>query len=116
LDVLEPRDLVPASVTAWESTASREYRVEFNEEVAAVDGSFSAVPALGALEVSAVGGILRIVAESDAAPGAPVAVEGPVRDASGNTTSFVCPSGVQSAPAEIGSTRSSRKVLPRFRM
>ncbi len=90
-DALEPRDLTPAGVVAWDSSGSRELLVEFDEEIHPAPGGFAAAPDLGVLETLAEGSRLRIRTGADAAPGRAFSLEGLVEDASGNTTSFVLP-------------------------
>ncbi|HSV56809.1 MAG TPA: hypothetical protein VLH39_06845, partial [Magnetospirillaceae bacterium] len=90
-EVLTPRDLSPPGVTAWDSTGPREYVIQFNETVDANPVDFSADPDLGAVEVFPEGFSLRIAVSAAAGPGAPISLEGTVRDAADNSTSFVLP-------------------------
>ena len=90
-DTLDPRDLSPPSVTAWEAVGSREYRIDFDEDVSAEGADFLISPPLGALEVAADGNRLSILAEAGADSGGRLTLEGTVRDAAGNETLFVLP-------------------------
>lgn len=89
--VLKPRDLTPPSVTSWTSSGERELRIEFDEEIEADPGLFALAPALGSLAVAATGAALTITADAEAVPGRSYSLEGTVRDAGGNSTSFVLP-------------------------
>jgi len=90
-NALEPRDLAPASVTAWGSVESRELCVDFNEDITAAAADFAVVPDLGSLEIWTEGGRLRVKTERAADPGQTIALEGIVQDVAGNTTRFVLP-------------------------
>lgn len=90
-EVLAPRDLTPPSVRVWDSTGAGAFTVEFDEEVEAVPGDFASDPDLGSLEVRSEGNRIRIETESLLPPGSALSLEGIVRDAAGNSTSFVLP-------------------------
>jgi hypothetical protein len=89
--ILAPRDLTPPSVASWNSEGSREFVVEFDEDVSATPSGFAVVPAMGTLTVQAEGKDLKITSEAAAVPGASYSLEGTVLDACGNSTSFVLP-------------------------
>lgn len=90
-EVLEPRDLKPPSVRGWDSPGPGEFEVDFDEDVEASPSDFASDPDLGVLEVSSEGSRVRIESSSPLPPGAALSLEGTVRDAAGNTTSFVLP-------------------------
>lgn len=90
-DVLAPRDLTPPGVTAWDCADARELRIDFDEEVGAAASDFALSPNLGALELETDGCRVLIRVQGEAAPGTPLALEGRVRDAAGNSTAFVLP-------------------------
>jgi len=90
-EVLAPRDLTPPSVRAWDSTGACEFVVDFDEDVEASPDGFSSDPDLGVLETSTEGSRVRITVSGALSAGETLSLEGNVRDASGNSTSFVLP-------------------------
>lgn len=90
-EAFSPRDLRPPSVRDWDSTGPGEFVVIFDEDVEASPSDFASDPDLGALVVQGEGDRIRVAAPSPLAPGAALSLEGTVRDASGNSTSFVLP-------------------------
>ncbi len=90
-EVLAPRDLRPPSVRDWDAPGPGEFVVEFDEEVEASPADFASDPDLGALEVRGEGDRIRVLSPSPLDPGRSLSLEGTVRDAAGNSTSFVLP-------------------------
>ena len=90
-DAFSPGDLKAPSVRCWDSSGPGEFLVDFDEDVLASSGDFAADPDLGGLEVSSEGRRVRITASGLLTPGSALSLEGTVRDAAGNSTSFVLP-------------------------
>ncbi len=90
-EVLAPRDLTPPSVRAWDSIGAGEFVVDFDEDVEASPADFASDPDLGVLEARTEGSRVRISASGALSAGEALSLEGTVRDASGNSTSFVLP-------------------------
>ncbi len=90
-EAFSPRDLRPPSVRVWDASGPGEFLVDFDEDVEADPGDFATDPDLGGLEVSSEGSRVRITASGLPPPGSALSLEGTVRDAEGNSTSFVLP-------------------------
>lgn len=90
-EALGPRDLKPPSVRVWDAPGPGEFTVDFDEDVEACPGDFASDPDLGSLEVRSEGSRVRIETASPLPPGSALSLEGTVRDAAGNSTSFVLP-------------------------
>jgi hypothetical protein len=93
--LFEPVDISPPAVLGFELAGKGGLRVFFNEDVSVSEGGASILDAAGAAlplaEAEAAGRELVVAAEGDREPGADYRLECRVRDAWGNSASFVIP-------------------------